>query len=269
MQAIRELTYPVRLSSAELFAVLSLISAPNLLGAEVESPRALDQAQATVLWEQGSNELRQHGWLVDDPTTQTSAINQELLLLILTAVNAEVVLLSTWQQSTGEQYGVAYYDHGDTVVEMSIIAGLHEFTALPSRAQALQRFVRRFEPAFPQLINEPINFQLTQEQAAATKQNPDQRLLTSFGLSVEAALRFAQAVQTAQLYGTIELLRSTGTEIIGSRVVGIVIAAHTAWLGFVSPDEVIDYSSVGEADVINLLDQAMTTLAEIKVVYAE
>ncbi|KPL86100.1 hypothetical protein [Herpetosiphon geysericola] len=264
MQTLRELTYPVQLTSIELFALLSLVSAPGLLGVEVKSPQELDEAQAIALWEQGSNELRQHGWLVDDPSNQTSAINEELLLLIITAVNAEVVLLSTWQQASGQKYSVAYYDHGATVVEMRMIDGLYEFTALASRAQALQRFVRRFEPAFPQIINQPITFQLTQEQAMAAKQNPDQSYLAGLGLSTDAAQTFAESLNDTLVYGTIDLIRSEATHILTNRAIGIMIAANTAWLGFVSPDGVIDYSSVGEADVINLLDQEMTNLAEIK-----
>ncbi|ABX05889.1 MAG TPA: hypothetical protein DEF47_24985 [Herpetosiphon sp.] len=265
MQAIRELTYPVRLSSAGLFALLSLVSAPTLLGAGVKSPYTLDEAQATALWEQGSNELRKHGWLIDDPTTHTSVINEDLLLLIISAVNAELVVLSTWQNDSGRKYDVAYYEHGHTVVEMQMLGSLYEFTVLSNRNVALQCFASHFEPAFPQAIKQPIQFQLTQEQALAAKQNPDVQLLHTFGVSEIAAHQFAATLQKPRLYGTIDILRTEATKVIESRIVGIILADTTAWIGFVTPDGLTDYHNVGEADFINLLDQAMSDLNEINV----
>ena len=92
MQLISEITHPVRLSSAELFVLLALVSAPTLLGAEVESPRSISSERGQLLWEQGTAELRANGWLVYDESTQTDVVNDTLLLLLLNSVNAEVVL---------------------------------------------------------------------------------------------------------------------------------------------------------------------------------
>ena len=266
MQLTREITYPVRLSSAELFALLSLVSAPTLLGAEVESPRTVASERGQLLWEQGSAELRQHGWLVYDEATQTDIVNETLLLLILTAVNAEVVALTTWDEVAGDHHGVAHYDHGQNLVEMTIVDGLHEFVMFEQRTDGLLRIARRVNPQLP--VNaEAIQFQLSQEQAAMAKQNPDVRLLQSFGLSEIAAQQFAATLQQPRLYGNINLLRSDATDVIASRIVGLIIADHNAWLAFVGPDGLIDYYNVSETDFINLLDQEMAKLAEIKVVY--
>ncbi|MBM7843851.1 hypothetical protein [Herpetosiphon giganteus] len=268
MQLISEITYPVRLSSAELFVLLALVSAPTLLGAEVESPRSISSERGQLLWEQGTADLRANGWLVYDEVTQTDVVNETLLLLLLNAVNAEVVLLTTWDQSNGTHHGVAHYDHGQTLVEMSIVDGVHEFVMFAQRTDGLLRIARRLDPKLP-LNAESIQFQLTHEQAAMAKQNPDVHLLQSFGLSEIAAQQFAGTLQKPRLYGSINLLRSEATEVIVNRIIGIVLAETSAWLAFVGSVDNIDYYHVSEADFIQLLDQEMTKLAEIKVVYAE
>ncbi|XSG75948.1 hypothetical protein ACP8Y2_02895 [Herpetosiphon llansteffanensis] len=266
MQLPREITYPVRLSSAELFVLLSLVSAPTLLGAEVESPRTIASERGQLLWQQGTDELRYNGWLIYDQATQTDIVNETLLLLILTAVNAEVVILTTWDQANGTHHGVAHYDHGQTLVEMAIVDGMHEFAMFAQRTDGLFRIAQRVNPKMP-VTAEAIQFQLSQEQAAMAKQNPDVRLLQSFGLSEIAAQQFAATLQKPRLYGTINLLRSEATDIIANRIVGLIIADSHAWLGFVGPDGLIAYYQVSASDFVDLLDHALAELAEMKVVY--
>ena len=86
MQPQRELIYPVRLSKAQLFALLTMAQAPVLIGANLDALMSADEATKKPIWDQGLAELHQDGWMIHDEATDTEDINQQLLMLIIYAV---------------------------------------------------------------------------------------------------------------------------------------------------------------------------------------
>jgi hypothetical protein len=251
MTQIRELTYPIRLTTAELAYLLGTLHAETLIGGDDRALFPSDPAAREGQWGRGRKQLEADGWLIWDAAAGHHRLNEPLMVIVAALADPEVVLLTSWE-GAGQRHGVAHYLSLDLVVEMAIEDGVYQLVALagvPTMLERLAHVVR-----FPEGDQPEVVFTLSREEAEQARHNPEARWLESRGLSPETAELFAAALRRPERYGTVTVLRSHEGKVLQMRLVGFLVSANNlGWLAVLEDDQRLRYALAGNGDVTSTL----------------
>jgi hypothetical protein len=220
---MREITYPISLTTAELAYLLATLQAETLLGGDDQALFPRDIATREDQWRRGRAQLEADGWLIWDAVAGHHRLSEALMEIVAALADPEVVVITEWAPAGQPHRGVAHYLSLDLVVEMAMVDGVYQLVVLAAMRTLVERLANAL--AFPDTRPLEIAFELSRHAIEQAKRDPDPAWLEARGLAAQAAQLFAETLRQPSRYGSVTLLRTRLGKAVMTRLVGLLISA--------------------------------------------
>lgn len=242
MNTVRDITFPIQLTPAQLSYLLALIEAKNLIGVKGDLLFPDDEQKKDALWTEGRRQLEENKWLVKKADeSERYDLNSQLMLIIAVMADPEIVILSTWGAPQEPRLGVTHYLSDGMVVEQAYDDSIFQIAALSSLDVALKRLANSMD--VPNHASQKLSFRITREEAKHAKDQPNAAWLIAQGLSSKTAELFAETLQHPRLSGAIRIESATMGRPSASDYLGVLSSEEISWLARPADDDYVDYKT--------------------------